>query len=47
MELEEELGRENIPGGKAVDVELMKQAKAPRREADDPTGASGPISETP
>jgi len=36
-----------MAGGKAVAVELMKQLRAPSREAEDQTGASGPMSETP
>jgi len=47
METEEEVGRENMPGGKAVAVQLMKRLRAPSREAEDQTGASGPLSETP
>jgi len=43
----EEDGRENIPGGKAVGVDLMKRASAPKREAEDHTGAPGPMSRTP
>ena len=43
----EEDGRENMPGGKAVAVDLMRQARAPRRAAENETGASGPMSRTP
>jgi len=42
-----DVGRENIPGGKAVAVDLIKRMSTPRRAAEDQTGASGPISETP
>jgi len=47
MEPAEEDGRENMPGGKAVAVELMNRARAPSSGAEDQTGASGPMSETP
>jgi len=43
----EDDGRENIPGGKAVAVDLMKRTSAPSRAAEDQTGASGPSSVTP
>ena len=46
MEPVEEDGRENMPGGKAVAVDLMKRARAPTRAAEDQTGASGPMSRT-
>jgi len=36
-----------MPGGKAVAVDLMKWDSAPKRAAEDQTGASGPSSETP
>jgi len=36
-----------MPGGKAVAVDLMKRVRAPRRAAEDQTGASGPSAETP
>jgi len=36
-----------MPGGKGVAVELMNRARATSREADDQTGASGPMSGTP
>jgi len=36
-----------MPGGKAVAVDLMKRARAPKRAAEDQTGASGSISRTP
>ena len=47
MEPAEDVGRENMPGGKAVAVELMKRLGAPSKGAEDQTGASGPMSETP
>jgi len=40
-------GRENMPGGKAVAVDLMKRARAPNRAAEDQMGASGPTLRTP
>ena len=43
----EDDGRENMPGGKAVAVALMKRARAPRRGLEDQTGASGPMTRTP
>jgi len=43
MEPAEEDGRENIPGGKAVAVDLMKLTRA----AEDQIGASGLMSRTP
>ena len=43
----DEVGRENMPGGKAVTVDLMKRARALRRTADDETGASALLSRTP
>ena len=46
MELEADEGRENMPGGKAVFVGLKKSERAPRRGAEDQTGASEPISVT-
>ena len=46
MEEKAEVGRENIPGGKAVAVALMKQASASKRAADNQTGASGLTSRT-
>jgi len=36
-----------MPGGKAVAVDLTKRASAPKRAAEDQTGASGPSSVTP
>jgi len=36
-----------MPGGKAVAVDLMKRARAPRKAAEDQMGASGPMSRTP
>ena len=39
--------RENIPGGKAVAVDLMNQVRAPKRATADHTGASGTNSVTP
>jgi len=36
-----------MPGGKAVAVDRMKRVSAPKRVAEDQTGASGPSSETP
>ena len=45
-ELAAEVGRENMPGGQALRVNLMKKERAPRRAAEDQTGASGPRSET-
>jgi len=36
-----------MPGGKAVAVDLMKRLSAPKRGAEDQTGALGPSSETP
>jgi len=47
MDEAEDDGRENMPGGKAVAVDLMKRARVPRRAAEDYTGASGPTSRTP
>ena len=47
MEEAADVGRENIPGGKAVAVDLIKRARAPRRAPEDKTGASGPMSWTP
>jgi len=35
-----------MPGGQALRVDLIKQERAPRREAEDQRGASGPWSET-
>jgi len=46
QELEED-GYENMPGGKAVAVALINWARAPRRAAEDQTGASVPMSRTP
>ena len=46
-ELTAGVGRENMPEGKAVRIDLMKRARAANREAEDQTGASGPKSETP
>jgi len=40
-----EVGRENMPEGQALRVDLMKKERAPRRAAEDQTGASGPRSE--
>ena len=40
-------GSENISGGKAVPVALMKAASERRREDEDQRGASGPTEETP
>ena len=39
-EIEEaaDVGRENMPGGKAIAVDLMKRARAPSRAAEDHTG---------
>ena len=37
---------ENMPGGKAVLVDLMKRDWVRRRVAEDQTGASGPRSDT-
>jgi len=42
----EEDGRENMPDGKAVAVDLIKRVRAPRRAAEEHTGASEPSSET-
>jgi len=42
-----DIGRENMPGGKAVAVDLMKRARPPNRAAKDQTGSSGPMSRTP
>jgi len=39
-------GRRNIPGGKVVAVELMRRARAPRREAENHAGESALMSET-
>jgi len=36
-----------MPGGKALAVDLMKPARAPRRAAEDQMGALGPMSRTP
>jgi len=36
-----------MPGGKAVAVDLINRESAPRRAAEDHTGASGPSSVTP
>jgi len=47
MEPMEEDGWENMPGGRAVAVDLMKRASASKRAAEDQTGASGPMSRTP
>ena len=47
MDEAEDFGRENIPRGKAVAVDLMKRARAASRAANDQTGASGSISRTP
>jgi len=47
MDPAEEDGCANIPVGKAVAVELMKGLRARSRGAEDQTGASGPMSETP
>jgi len=43
----EEDGRENMPGVKAVAVDLMKGARAPSRVAEEQTEGSGPMSRTP
>jgi len=45
--LEDDVGRENMPGGKPVIVDLRNQERAPRRAAEDQIGALGPRSETP
>ena len=42
----EEDGRENMPGGKTVAVDLIKRVRAPSRAGEDQTGASGPSSVT-
>ena len=42
MDEPEDTGHENVPGGNAVAVDLMKWARA----AEDQTGASGPTSRT-
>ena len=47
IEPAEDVGRENMPGGKAVAVELMKRLRAPSKGTEDQTEASGPMSETP
>ena len=47
MEEAADVGREKMPGGKAVAVDLIKRVSEPRRAAEDHTGASGPISDTP
>jgi len=39
--------RENMPGGKAVAVDIMNQARAPRRATEDQRGALGQTSRTP
>jgi len=36
-----------MPGGKAVAVDLMKRARAPRKAAEDQMGVSGPMLRTP
>jgi len=46
MEEAADVGGENIRGGKAVAVDLMKRARAPRRAPEDQTGASGRMSWT-
>jgi len=46
MHSEEEAWPRNMPGVKAVAVSLMKHARAPSREAEDHTGALGPLSLT-
>jgi len=40
-------GRRNLPRGKAAAVELMKRARAHKREAEEHVGASGPMSDAP
>jgi len=47
MDPAEEDGRENMPGGKAVAVDLVMRPRAARRAAEDHTGALGPMSRTP
>ena len=42
-----DVGCKNMPGGKAGAVDLMKRPRAPRRVAEDQTGASGPMPRTP
>jgi len=47
MEEAAEVGRENMPGGKGVAVDLMHRVRAPKMATEDYTGASGPSSVTP
>ena len=47
MEEAADVGRENMPGGKAVAVDLINRARAPKRAAEHHTGASAPMSRTP
>jgi len=47
MESAQEVGWENMPGGKAVAVDLTKRVDVPNRAAKDQTGVSGPMSKTP
>jgi len=47
MKLEKDVKQKNMPGGKAVILNLTNWERAPRRAAQDLIGTSGPRAETP